>query len=206
MQTLCTLYAAADPRLQPDTRDPSPHHPRGCPSYLAARGLRSARQNSGSKLGGEPPLGLDTALFADLSAIHPQIIRQALLLALICLVFLVESGHSSSPFFAVLCAFCFVWRCLKVLFVIREFQLKTQARCPSGSHSSIPSLGLPCSSDGKESACNAGDPGLIPGLGRSHGEGNGNSLQHSCLRNPMDRGAWRATVRGVTESRALLSS
>ena len=94
MQTLCTLYAAADPRLQPDTRDPSPHHPRGCPSYLAARGLRSARQNSGSKLGGEPPLGLDTALFADLSAIHPQIIRQALLLALICLVFLVESGHS----------------------------------------------------------------------------------------------------------------
>ena len=46
-----------------------------------------------------------------------------------------------------------------------------------------------CSSDGKESACNAGDPGLIPGLGRSPGEGNGSSLQYSCLENSMDRGA-----------------
>ena len=44
-------------------------------------------------------------------------------------------------------------------------------------------------SDGKISACNAGDPGLIPGLGRSPGEGNGNPLQHSCLENPMDGGA-----------------
>ena len=46
------------------------------------------------------------------------------------------------------------------------------------------------SSDGKESACNAGDPGSIPGLGRSPGEGNGNPLQYYCLENPMDRGAW----------------
>ena len=46
---------------------------------------------------------------------------------------------------------------------------------------------------GKESTCNAGDVGLIPGLGRSCGEGNGNPLQYSCLGNPMDRGAWRAT-------------
>ena len=45
-------------------------------------------------------------------------------------------------------------------------------------------------SDGKDSACNAGDPGLIPGLGRSPGEGNGNPLQYSCLENPMERGAW----------------
>ena len=45
-------------------------------------------------------------------------------------------------------------------------------------------------SDGKESACNAGDPGLIPGLGRSPGEGNGNPLQYSCLENPMEGGAW----------------
>ena len=59
---------------------------------------------------------------------------------------------------------------------------------------------LPCSSDGKESACNAGDLGSIPGLGKSPGEGNGNSLQHSCLENPMDRGAWWATVHGVTKS------
>ena len=57
--------------------------------------------------------------------------------------------------------------------------------------------GLPQSSVGKESSCNAGDSGLIPGSGRSPGEGNGNSLQHSCLENPMDRGALRATVHGV---------
>ena len=49
-------------------------------------------------------------------------------------------------------------------------------------------LHLPCSSDGKESACNAGDLGLIPGLGRSSGEGNGNPLQYSCLENSMGRG------------------
>ena len=49
---------------------------------------------------------------------------------------------------------------------------------------------------GKESACNAGDPGSIPGLGRSSGEGNGNPLQYSCLENPMDRGHWWATVHG----------
>ena len=55
---------------------------------------------------------------------------------------------------------------------------------------------LPRSSDGKESACDAGDLGLSPGLGRSPGEGHGNPLQHSCLENPMDRGVWWATVRG----------
>ena len=53
--------------------------------------------------------------------------------------------------------------------------------------------------DGKESSCHAGDPGLIPGLGGWHGEGNSYLLQHSCLGNPMDRGAWRATVPGVTK-------
>ena len=50
---------------------------------------------------------------------------------------------------------------------------------------------------GKESACNAGDPRSIPGSERSPGEGNGNPLQDSCLQNPMDRGAWQATVHGV---------
>ena len=55
-------------------------------------------------------------------------------------------------------------------------------------------------SNGKESACNAGDPGSIPGSGRSPGEENGNPLQYSCLGNPMDRGTWWATVHGVTES------
>ena len=58
---------------------------------------------------------------------------------------------------------------------------------------------LPFSSDGKESACNAEDLGLIPGLGRSSGRGSGNPLQYSCLDNPMDRGAWRATVHGAAE-------
>ena len=60
------------------------------------------------------------------------------------------------------------------------------------------SMHLPCSSDGEESACNAGDLGLIPGLGRSSGEGNGNPLQYSYLENPMDGGGWQATVHGVT--------
>ena len=60
--------------------------------------------------------------------------------------------------------------------------------------------GFPGSSAGKESACNVGDVGLIPGLGRSPGEGNGNPLQCSCLENSMDRGAWQATVHGVEKS------
>ena len=58
------------------------------------------------------------------------------------------------------------------------------------------SLGFPGGSVGKESACNAGDPGLIPGSGRFPGEGNGNSLQYSCLKIPMDRGAWPITDHG----------
>ena len=62
-----------------------------------------------------------------------------------------------------------------------------------------------CSSDGKESACNAGDPGSIPGSGKSPGEGNGNPLQYSCPENPMHRGAWRGTVHSVTKSQAGLS-
>ena len=51
-----------------------------------------------------------------------------------------------------------------------------------------------------ESACNAGDPGLIPGLRRSPREGNDNPLQYSCLGNPMDREAWQATIHGIRES------
>ena len=61
-------------------------------------------------------------------------------------------------------------------------------------------FGFPCGSDGKESVCNVGAPGSIPGLGRSPGEGNGNPLQCSCLENSKDKGAWRVTVHGVTES------
>ena len=62
---------------------------------------------------------------------------------------------------------------------------------------SLPSRGFPHSSVGKESTCNAGDLGSMPGLGRSPGEGNGNPFQYPCLENPMDRGAWWATVHRV---------
>ena len=62
-------------------------------------------------------------------------------------------------------------------------------------------MGFPHSSVGKESACTAGDPVSIPGLGKSPGEGNGNLLQYSCLENPTDRGAWQATVHGVARVR-----
>ena len=64
--------------------------------------------------------------------------------------------------------------------------------------------GLPQWLSGKESACNAGDAGSNPGLGRSPGGGHGNPFQHSCLKNSMDRGAWRATAHGVTKSQTLL--
>ena len=66
-------------------------------------------------------------------------------------------------------------------------------------------MGFPGGSDGKESACNAGDLGLITGLGRSPGGGHGNPLQYSCLENLMDRGDWWATVHGVTKSQTRLS-
>ena len=61
-------------------------------------------------------------------------------------------------------------------------------------------MGFPGGSVGKETACSAGDPGLIPGSGRSPGEGNGYSRQYSCLENSVDREVWQATVHGVTKS------
>ena len=71
-------------------------------------------------------------------------------------------------------------------------------------YSTVYVMGLPSGSDGKESACNAGDTVLIPGLGRSPGEGNGNPLQYSCLENSMDRGAWQAVVHGVEKNQTRL--
>ena len=64
---------------------------------------------------------------------------------------------------------------------------------------------MPGGSDGKASAYNTGDLGSIPGWGRSPGEGNGNPLQYSCLENPMEGGAWQATVHEATKSSARLS-
>ena len=61
-------------------------------------------------------------------------------------------------------------------------------------------MDFPGGSEGKQSACNAGDTGSIPDWGRSPGEGNGNPFQYSCLENSMNRGAWWATVHGVTKS------
>ena len=72
---------------------------------------------------------------------------------------------------------------------------------PSNEGEVFPSLGFPDSSVGKESTSNVGDLDLIPGLGRSPGEGNGYPLQCSCLENPRDGGAWWAAVYGVAQSR-----
>ena len=66
-------------------------------------------------------------------------------------------------------------------------------------------VGFPGGSDGKESACSAGDLGSIPGLGRSPGEGNGHPLQYFCLENPMDRAAWQAPVHRVPKNWTRLS-
>ena len=66
-------------------------------------------------------------------------------------------------------------------------------------------MGFPGGSDGKESACNAGDPGSVPESGRSPGAGNNNPLQYSCLENPMDEAACRATVHGVAKDQTRLS-
>ena len=65
--------------------------------------------------------------------------------------------------------------------------------------------GLPRGLSDKESACSIGDPSSIPWLGRSPEQGNGNPLHYSCLENPVDRGAWRATVHGATKSRTRVS-
>ena len=69
----------------------------------------------------------------------------------------------------------------------------------------VSDMGFPGGSEVKTSASNVGDLGLIPGSGRSPGEGNGNPLQDSCLENPMDGGVWWATVHGVAKSRTRLS-
>ena len=80
------------------------------------------------------------------------------------------------------------------------FQVRV-LECERSSNLETSPRWLPRWLSGKESACRAGDAGSIPGLGRSPGERNGNPFQYSCLGNPMDRGAWWATVHGVSRDR-----
>ena len=82
---------------------------------------------------------------------------------------------------------------------------KALCLCPPPGCAVYFGMPFPVDSEVKASACNAGDPGSIPGLGRSPGEGNGNPLQYSCLENLMDGGAWWATVHGVAKSQTRLS-
>ena len=81
--------------------------------------------------------------------------------------------------------------------------MKQLIQCPNLAINSK-DLGLPWWLSSRESVCNAGDPGLLPGLGRSPGKGNDNPLQYPCLENPMDRGAWWAIVHGVSQSQTRL--
>ena len=78
---------------------------------------------------------------------------------------------------------------------LQSVSLGSSAFCPLEIWA-YDSESFPCSSNGKESACDAGDPGSIPWLGRSPGERNGNSLQYSCLENPKNRGTWRVQSMG----------
>ena len=81
--------------------------------------------------------------------------------------------------------------------------MKQLIQCPNLAINSK-DLGLPWWLSSKESVCNAGDLGSLPGLGRSPGKGNDNPLQYPCLENPMDRGAWWAIVHGVAQSQTRL--
>ena len=98
-----------------------------------------------------------------------------------------------------------VFRLLRV-FLQQKLYAFYDAFPEASSQTFLCSLGFPGGSGGKESACKAGDPGLIPGSGKSPGERNGNPLQYSCLENFMDRGAWWAIVHVVAKNLTLLSS
>ena len=94
----------------------------------------------------------------------------------------------------------FGWMCTKMTVDINVSLICYYSLVPT-----MCQIGFPHSSVGKESACSAGNPGSIPGLGRSPGEGNGNPLQYACLENLMDSGAWWAAVHGVAKSQTRLS-
>ena len=96
--------------------------------------------------------------------------------------------------------------CLQVMDFDKQLRLTSQQGQNQDFIAALIFYGLPWWCSGKESACNTGDVGLIPGSGRSPGEGNGNPHQYSCLENSMDREAWWVTVHGVTKSQAQLSA
>ena len=89
--------------------------------------------------------------------------------------------------------------------VVKENRGQSSAHSELIAHFTFLFLGFPGGSGSKESACNVGDMGSIPGLGRSPGEGNGNPFQYSCLGNPMDRGAWQASLHEVKKNQTGLS-
>ena len=95
-----------------------------------------------------------------------------------------------------LSVYLFTFSILKQTLFWKLYQVKSNL-ISNATYSFLSCLGC---SDGKASACNAGDLGSIPGLKRSFGEGNGYQLQYSCLENSMDRGAWGPTVHGVVKS------
>ena len=96
------------------------------------------------------------------------------------------------------------WATIFVLFL--GSNINGQEVCIVYLYFSFSYMGLPWWLRGEESACNVEDPVSTPELGRCPGEGKGNSLQYSCLGNPMDRGAWRATFHGITKSWIRLSN
>ena len=104
-----------------------------------------------------------------------------------------------------LCTFCLIllwtWNCSKK---IKSIKKNLEATGNLKKHLNNFAESFPGGSAVKNLPANAGDPGSIPGSGRSPGEGNGNPLQYSCLRNPTDRGAWRVTVHRVSKSRTWL--
>ena len=111
---------------------------------------------------------------------------------------LYRDGKSNSQYVCA-CVYIYIWKTLN----FNQNQMYSEKFNLSLKEAwLLPSAG---GSYSKESAHNAGDPGLIPGWGRSPGEGNGNPLQYSCLENPMGRGAWWATVHGIAQSWTRLS-
>ncbi|CAI9179708.1 unnamed protein product [Rangifer tarandus platyrhynchus] len=87
----------------------------------------------------------------------------------------------------------------------RSISIGMGTRCPLTIMTPPPPCDLSGGTNGKESACNAGEPSLILGLGRSPGKGHGHPPQYSCLENSRDKGAWQAAVHGVTKSRTQLT-